>query len=280
MKLCVAENVGFCFGVERALEIVQKCLKTEHSVYTLGEVVHNKNVVERLKLQGLKIFHEKQPIPDDAKDSVLIVRAHGAAPKLLSELENNFKRVIDATCPIVLKLFQRAKRAWEEGYTVIVFGDEHHDEMKALKGHVEDAIVTEEPVTLKDRVCMLSQTTASLEDFLNFGAESLRLSEPKEFLLLNTVCEVTHRREVEVRKMASECDLIVVVGGKNSSNTKKLARIARRMTNVLHVENASELEDTDFSNFKKIGVTAGTSTPLEDVRTVVEKIQSGGRTYG
>lgn len=280
MKLCVAENVGFCFGVERALEIVQKCLKTERSVYTLGEVVHNKNVVERLKLRGLKILHENEAVPSDAKESAIVVRAHGAAPKLLSELENNFKRVIDATCPIVLKLFQRARQAREEGYTVVVFGDEHHDEMKSLKGHVEDANVTEEPVALNGEVCVLSQTTASLEDFLEFSAKLLRLSEPKKFLLLNTVCEVSHRREVEVKKMASECDLIVVVGGKNSSNTKKLARIARKITNVIHVENASELEDTDFKNFKKIGVTAGTSTPLEDVRVVVEKIQSGGRAYG
>ncbi|MCS7175903.1 4-hydroxy-3-methylbut-2-enyl diphosphate reductase [Pseudothermotoga sp.] len=279
MKLCVAENIGFCFGVERALEIVQECLKTERSVYTLGEIVHNKNVVERLKRQGLKIFRENEPVPKDAKDSVLIVRAHGVAPKVLNELEKNFKRVIDATCPIVLKLFDKAKRAKEESYVVVVFGDENHDEMKALKGYVEDAIVTETAIPLKDRVCVLSQTTMSLEDFLDFGAELLKSSEPREFLLLNTVCEITHKREIEVRNMARECDLIVVVGGKNSSNTKKLAKIASKMTKVLHVESASEIIDIDFKNFKKIGVTAGTSTPLEDVKTVVEKIQLGGRLY-
>lgn len=280
MKLFVAENIGFCFGVERALRIVEECLEKESSVYSLGEIVHNKNVVEKLKRKGLKVFHENDPVPEDAKDSVLVVRAHGVAPKVLKELEKNFKRVIDATCPIVLKLFEEAKDAKKAGYSVVVFGDENHDEMRALKGHVEDATITTRPLGLKGKICVLSQTTMSLEEFLNFGAETLKLSEPTEFLLLNSVCEVTHKREVEVKKMAQECDLIVVVGGKNSSNTKKLARIASRTTQVLHIESVLELEDFNFDSFKSIGVTAGTSTPLEDVEAVVEKIRLGGRSHG
>ncbi|WP_448522621.1 4-hydroxy-3-methylbut-2-enyl diphosphate reductase [Pseudothermotoga sp.] len=276
MKLCVAENIGFCFGVERALKTVEECLERERSVYSLGEIVHNRNVVERLKAKGLKVFHENDPIPEDAKDSVLIVRAHGVAPRILNELEKNFKRVIDATCPIVLKLFERARTAKEAGYKLIVFGDENHDEMKALKGHVEDAVITTQPLALQGKICVLSQTTMSLDDFLSFGAETLKASEPTEFLFFNTVCEVTHRREVEVKKMAFECDLVIVVGGKNSSNTKKLARIASKTTKVLHVQDASELEEFDFKPFKKIGVTAGTSTPVEDVGLVVERIRSGG----
>ncbi|WP_448535820.1 4-hydroxy-3-methylbut-2-enyl diphosphate reductase [Pseudothermotoga sp.] len=276
MKLYVADNIGFCFGVERALKTVEECLEHERSVYSLGEIVHNRNVVERLKAKGLKVLHDNDPIPEDAKDSVLVVRAHGVAPRILKELEKNFKRVIDATCPIVLKLFERAKAAREAGYTVIVFGDENHDEMKALKGHVEDAIITTRPLALQGRICVLSQTTMSLDDFLSFGAETLKVCEPTEFLFLNSVCEVTHRREVEVKKMAFECDLVIVVGGKNSSNTKKLARIASKTTRVLHVQDASELEGFDFKRFKKIGVTAGTSTPLEDVGLVVERIRSGG----
>jgi|YNPMSStandDraft_2_1061718.scaffolds.fasta_scaffold01507_6 4-hydroxy-3-methylbut-2-enyl diphosphate reductase len=276
MKLYVADNIGFCFGVERALKTVEECLEHEHSVYSLGEIVHNRNVVERLKAKGLKVFHENDTIPEDAQDSVLVVRAHGVAPRVLNELEKNFKRVIDATCPIVLKLFERAKAAKEAGYTVIVFGDENHDEMKALKGHVEDAIVTTRPLALQGKICVLSQTTMSLDDFLSFGAETLKASEPTELLFFNTVCEVTHKREVEVKKMAVECDLVIVVGGKNSSNTKKLARIASKTTKVLHVQDASELEEFDFKGFKKIGVTAGTSTPLEDVGLVVERIRSGG----
>uniref|UniRef100_A0A832MN64 4-hydroxy-3-methylbut-2-enyl diphosphate reductase n=1 Tax=Pseudothermotoga hypogea TaxID=57487 RepID=A0A832MN64_9THEM len=276
MKLCVAENIGFCFGVERALKTVEEYLKKERSVYSLGELVHNRNVVERLKEKGLKVLHDNDPIPEDAKDSVLVVRAHGVSPRILNELKKNFKRVIDATCPIVLKLFERAKAAKEAGYTVIVFGDENHDEMRALKGHVEDAIITTRPLALRGRICVLSQTTMSLDDFLSFGAEILKASEPTEFLFLNSVCEVTHRREVEVKKMAFECDLIVVVGGKNSSNTKKLARIASKTTRVLHVQDASELEGFDFKRFRKIGVTAGTSTPPEDVNLVVKKIRLGG----
>lgn len=276
MKLCVAENIGFCFGVERAIRIVEECLENERSVYSLGELVHNRNVLERLKQKGLKILHESEPLPEDAKDSVLVVRAHGVAPDVAQELEKRFKKVIDATCPIVLKLFERAKAARQANYTVVVYGDEKHDEMKALKGHVQDAIVTMQPLRLEGRICVLSQTTMSLEDFLSFAAETLKSSEPVEFLLLNSVCEVTHRREIEVKKMASTCDLIVVVGGKNSSNTKKLARIASRVTEVVHVESASELEGFDFRRFEKIGVTAGTSTPLEDVRLVVEKIHQGG----
>ncbi|HBT39224.1 MAG: 4-hydroxy-3-methylbut-2-enyl diphosphate reductase [Thermotoga sp. 50_1627] len=276
MKLCVAENIGFCFGVERALKTVEEYLKKERSVYSLGELVHNRNVVKRLTEKGLKVYHENDPLPEDARDSVLVVRAHGAAPKVLNELEKNFKRVIDATCPIVLKLFEKAKSAKEAGYKLVVFGDENHDEMRALKGHVKDAIITTHPLALEGKICVLSQTTMSLEDFLSFGAGILKASEPTEFLFLNSVCEITHKREIEVKKMAFECDLIVVVGGKNSSNTKKLARIASKTTRVLHVQDVSELEGFDFKRFRKIGVTAGTSTSLEDVNLVVKKIRLGG----
>lgn len=272
MKIIVAEDIGFCFGVQRALQMIDSKITGCEKIYTLGDVVHNKSVIKSLEQKGVKVIHEI--IPKDAKDSVLVIRAHGVSRKKLQEAKETFKIVLDATCPIVMKLFMTAEQMHEQGYKIIVFGKKDHPEMVALTGYVQDATVTVEPVPLDVKSCILSQTTMSVHEFHKFIEESIQISNFKELRIINTICDVTARREVETQEIAQKSDLVIVLGGRNSSNTSKLAKIASKTTKVLHIQEPSEIDEIDLNAIKTIGIVTGTSTPQEDVKILIEKILS------
>lgn len=272
MKIIVAEDIGFCFGVQRALQMIGSKVTSREKIYTLGDVVHNKSVAKSLEQKGVKVIHEG--IPQDAKDSVLVIRAHGVPRKQLEETKKNFKTVLDATCPIVMKLFMTAEQMHEQGYKIIVFGKKDHPEMMALTGYVQDATVTVEPVPLDTKSCILSQTTMSIHEFHKFIEKSIQVSNFKELRIVNTICDVTARREVETQEIAQKSDLVIVLGGRNSSNTSKLAKIASKITRVVHIQEPSEIDEIDLNDIKTIGIVTGTSTPQEDVKILTEKILS------
>ncbi|MGJ8453932.1 4-hydroxy-3-methylbut-2-enyl diphosphate reductase [Pseudothermotoga sp. U03pept] len=268
--MIVAEDVGFCFGVNRALEIALSEISKNERVYTLGELVHNKTVIQSLKQKGVEVIEKE--IPEDAKDSVLIIRAHGVPEEEIKKAKETFKKVVDTTCPIVLNLFKTAQQMYQSGYRVFIFGKKDHPEMNALVSYAPTALITTEPVVLEAKSCILSQTTMSVEEFNTFVLSSIQMSVYKELRVINTICDVTARRERETKKISQESDLVIVLGGKNSSNTSKLAKIASKITRVVHIEDPSEVEKTDLSGINTIGIVTGTSTPKEDLEILIGKI--------
>ncbi|ABV34204.1 MULTISPECIES: 4-hydroxy-3-methylbut-2-enyl diphosphate reductase [Pseudothermotoga] len=272
MRIIVAEDIGFCSGVRRALKMTLSEINENEKIYTLGEIVHNKTVVDSLRKRGVNVLQENI-IPEDAKNSSLIIRAHGISRDQLFELQKVFKKIVDTTCPIVHNLFQTASRIHQEGYRIVVFGKESHPEMSALKGYVKDATITLKPPELSGRICIMSQTTMSIDEFYDFVVKSISQSKFSEIRIINTVCEITARREKEAQKIAKQVDLMIIIGGKNSSNTSKLTKIASKFTRAIQIETPEEVDKINFDKVEMIGITTGTSTPEEDVKTVIDKIK-------
>lgn len=277
--------VGFCFGVERAVEKVKELLREGKNVLTDGEIVHNKNVMNHLKELGLKV---EEDVGFDK--TIFVVRAHGLPPKVLSEISKKYQ-IIDLTCPIVLNVFKLAKKLRANGFKIIAYGNPLHAEMIALKGHVEDAIITKMPVRVEPgRWAIISQTTSSKDGYEHFVKAMKTLNADAEFNIYNTICNVTIEREDIAKKFGEMCDLTIVIGGKNSSNTKKLYEIAlEKNGKALHVEDIEELKSLISANSKlseilsnpnsKIGILSGTSTSNNDVNNIVKYIleKYGGR---
>ncbi len=273
MKVVLATDYGFCFGVKKAVDRLRKGLKN-WEIHTDGDIVHNRRVMESLVKDGLKIV-------ENGKGEIFAIRAHGIPPKKAEEISKRYNKLMDLTCPIVKSLFEKALSCRERGYGVVVFGKEGHAEMIALKGYVPDAIVTSEAQFYgMENICVLSQTTASWQEFSEFISELVRLNFPsKKISIINTACPVTVNREDEVGRLSEKCDLIVVVGGKHSANTGKLYRIASRKTRAVWIESPDEAEGIDLDEMECVAIVSGTSTPARDVEEVYDKILRRGK-YG
>jgi len=288
MKLTVANNIGFCFGVKRSIEITEKILeecKGSRQIYVTGDLVHNEKVMSDLKKKGLKILNfEKDRLTDIPKNSVIIIRAHGLPPNKIEELKDYFSEILDTTCPIVKTMFETAKGLINEGRNLFVFGNENHPEMVALKGHVKEARFFSNIEALKGtlnrerekfspdvKVGLVSQTTKDLRNFCI--ASSILVGRFKDVKIARTICDFTIDREREVERLAKDNDLIVVIGSKKSSNTKKLFNIARDFTKVLFVSRSDQITD-DLRYFEKVALVSGTSTPLDLIEEVVSVIKN------
>jgi (E)-4-hydroxy-3-methyl-but-2-enyl pyrophosphate reductase/cytidylate kinase len=266
MKVVLSNDYGFCFGVKNAVETLLNELKNK-KVHTDGDIVHNRKVMEMLKDKGLEIVQ-------DGFGEAFAVRAHGIPPDKLKDVSKRYERVIDLTCPIVKSLFEKARMCRDEGYGIVVFGKEGHAEMRALKGYVPSAVVSNEARFYgMERICVLAQTTSSWMEFSEFISKMIMYNyQAKEIKIVNTVCPVTVNREEEVKRLSKDCDVIIVVGGKHSANTGKLYRIASRNTKAYWIESPSEVEKIDLKGMRCIAIVSGTSTPAEDVEEVFKKI--------
>lgn len=265
MQIIIAKNIGFCFGVKDAVERARNLLKKGNKVFTDDDIVHNKEVMSELKELGLSF--------DDGE--IFLVRAHGLPKEKIEKLKEKYK-IEDLTCSIVHNLFIRAEKLENEGYQNIVFGKPNHPEMIAIKSYSKKAIVSQTPISIDtEKVAFLSQTTMSVEEFNKFIDETLKKSKIAKHVVFNTICKITITRENETKEIAKNVDLLIVVGGKHSSNTRKLARIASEYTEVLHIETEDELNKFPL-NVKKVGVVSGTSTPNETVNRVVNILKKLG----
>jgi len=277
-KVRVAREAGFCFGVERAVEMAKEVARgAEGRVYSYGELVHNRRVVEELRALGvepLEVVTEGAPRGGD----VLVVRAHGAPPEVFEEMRRRGVRVVDTTCPIVKEAREKAAKLREEGYEVLIVGDEGHPEVRGIVGWLHgEAIVVRgakelEGMALPPKVGVVAQTTESLEELASVASVALR--KVRELRVMNTICGEVIRRQRETEELAKVCDVVVVVGGRNSANTRRLAEIALRFCpKVFHLEEPCELECLDIPEGARVGVSAGTSTPKELVEEVVGKLR-------
>lgn len=277
MEIIVAKMAGFCFGVKRAIDIAfQIANEKRKGVYTLGPIIHNPQVVEMLKEKGII------PIEDiKAKKDIraLIIRTHGIPLHLSKEISSMGCEIIDATCPFVKKAQYYAKLLMEEGYQVVILGEKNHPEVKGLMSYANDNVIVVDSKTplpkLKSRAGIVVQTTQSLEALKKVLSDALE--HANEIKVYNTICNSTALRLTETEKMARKVDVMLVVGGKNSANTTQLTRLCKSLSvPTYHIETSSEIKEAWIKNAKKLGITAGASTPEWIIKEVGKRIRDIG----
>ena len=280
MDIKRAKEIGFCFGVRRAIDLLEKAAQEHGFVETLGATVHNRVVIEKLERKGVKIVGDL----DAVTGGTIAVSSHGIGPRIMEDIRRRHLRVIDATCPRVRYAQRMARDLAKSGFYVIVFGDAHHPEVQGVLDWAEgagSACLDEREVTRFDsrptRVGILSQTTQSHQNFACFAGKILAEFMPriKEIRMINTICEATRRRQTSAIELSRRCDAMLVVGGHASSNTRRLAEVCTAVGVPVHlVETAAEVETVWVQEGSRIGVTAGTSTPDETIEEVVVKLKS------
>ncbi|UYO98884.1 4-hydroxy-3-methylbut-2-enyl diphosphate reductase [Oceanotoga sp. DSM 15011] len=277
MEIRISDNVGFCYGVNRAFNNTIK-LNDKKNIYMYGQLVHNNSVIEKITDTGIKIFENIDNLPENSYKSTVIIRAHGITSKEREILEKNFKQVIDMTCPIVTNLIKLSKGIQEKGYYIVVYGKESHPEMRGLKGNLsEDKIlITKEPLKLqnKSKVCIISQTTVDYPSFKKFYLKMLEINQFSDIIIKNTICRETYMREQQALEISQWADKVFVIGGKNSSNTTKLYKISKmNCKNSYHIESIEEIKEVVINKEDKIGILTGASTPLWQLENIKKHIE-------
>lgn len=274
MKIQLASSYGFCFGVKRAIEIAE-----EHKgSVTYGPLIHNKDEINRLK-SGFNIGLAEK-LDDIHTDDAVVIRTHGIPKSELAALNAQEHKVIDATCPYVTTPQNIVEKMSEDGYSIVIFGDSEHPEIKGVVSYAQDlndafiVLVPEELETLplRSKVAVVSQTTKKPEDFAKIVAALM--TTRKEIRVFNTICNATFENQDAASDLAKDADVMVVIGGKHSSNTKQLHSICvRDCEDSYLIENEQELDMSWFDNKNLCGISAGASTPDWVVQNVINKIQ-------
>jgi 4-hydroxy-3-methylbut-2-enyl diphosphate reductase len=276
MEFIMADRLGFCFGVKRAVDDIVEALQNEDEVWSIGMPIHNPQEVARLQAMGLRVVEDGAEIPDGAK---ALIRAHGEPKAVLEVLRARGIQMIDTTCPFVRRAQERAGELSSQGYHIVLLGNALHPEIRSIMGHVKGTIdivadVTEaEKLPRFHRAALISQTTQR-EELLAAVASALT-SRTDELYVCNTICKATVERQDAVRRLAGCVDGVVLVGGKESANTAKLRDIAEMNgIDVLWIENADEVNENRrwFEGRKRIGIAAGASTPEWLITEVCNKI--------
>ena len=284
MEIIVGKTAGFCYGVKNAVDKTVQILEenTGNKVYCLGELVHNKQVVEKLEKMGLVVVENVEDLPkSEDKNNKVIIRAHGVSKAVYEKIEELNYQYVDLTCPNVLSIHKIVQNFIKDGYYVLLIGQKNHPEVLGTYGWCADKcsiIETEEDIeeTSKninaDKILVVAQTTFSLEKFNKF-VEIIKEKFNKEIEIRNTICNATKLRQEETEKLSKEVETMIIIGGKNSSNTKKLYDIASKITNTILVETVAEVNMEDLKSFKKIGIMAGASTPQESIDECVATLK-------
>lgn len=266
MKVIVADKAGFCFGVKRAVDEAIKVKRNyNHKIYTLGPLIHNKDVVEYLKDNGISPI-EFEDIDDLIEGDVVIIRSHGVTPMVLEALNKRGIKVVDTTCPYVSNIQKKVRDYHEAGYSIVIVGDKDHPEVIGINGWCENKAVIakdgEELHRLPRKVCVVSQTTEKQQNWES--VLKVIVKNCKEIIAFNTICNATEVRQKTAEELSKNVDAMIVLGGFNSSNTTKLYEICmKNCKETIHVEKWDQIPGDFFSgkNIKKIGITAGASTP-------------------
>ncbi|MEC9489963.1 MAG: bifunctional 4-hydroxy-3-methylbut-2-enyl diphosphate reductase/30S ribosomal protein S1 [Halanaerobiales bacterium] len=273
LEVITAEEAGFCFGVERAIDLVLEAAgeNEDMNVYTLGPLIHNPQVVKKLEAKDVKVASSLAEIDS----GIVIIRSHGVAPEIIEQAREKNLKIIDATCPYVKNAQKYARKLVDEGYQTFIYGDQDHPEVQGIYGASDKkAIIIREKedlksVELKTRVGFVAQTTKSPESFRDII--NLVITEVKELKVFNTICNTTDVRQSSAKKLAEDVDIMFVIGGHNSANTTRLAEIcAATNTPTFHIETAAEINKEWLSGKNKVGITAGASTPDWLIREVIQ----------
>jgi 4-hydroxy-3-methylbut-2-en-1-yl diphosphate reductase len=271
----IAKRTGFCYGVREAIDKAKEASAAGKVTHTLGQVVHNEGVVRDLQSLGIRTV---DTLDDVDHGAAVVIRAHGVRPDVMERADHRGLEVIDGTCTWVIQEQRELARLVEEGYTIVLLGTPRHPEVVGLLGFAPDAIVVDEEeewdaaIPRKKRMALISQSTQPPWKFEKLAA--LMVSRAHELKIVNTVCPVTIRRQQDTIEAAAEVDMMVVVGGRSSANTKELTRLCEIAgTHAIQIEGARDLIDPAvFGDARIVGVTGGTSTPIEDLRDVAQRI--------
>ncbi len=273
MEIKLAKNYGFCFGVKRAIKIAEE----NPSSVTFGPLIHNKKEIERLQKNfQVGLVEDLEEVKEGER---VVIRTHGIPKQMLHKLKSKNARIIDATCPFVTKPQEIVEQMSKEGYSVVIFGDKNHPEIKGVMSYAKEPIVVLSVEELrsylpkiKERVATVAQTTRKFEEYqrvVNFLME-----HKKEVRVFNTICNATFENQDAARDLSKEVDVMIIIGGKNSSNTKQLYNICKEnCPDSYLVEDESELQPEWFVGKRSCGITAGASTPDWIIEKVIEKIK-------
>jgi 4-hydroxy-3-methylbut-2-enyl diphosphate reductase len=282
MKVIVAENCGFCPGVRNAISIAEKVLTQKKSVYSLGPIIHNKDVVERLAEAGLKTVDSVEQILPLPSGGTVLIRSHGAAPKQIAELKKRGVNIVDATCVLVKRVQRIAKELGRGGYKVVVIGDENHPEVQAVVGSAKDVVVIADEsdlhkLPLNGKLGIVCQTTQSQEHFSRMLGAIGRHGF-SELKVINTLCREAIKRQESAVQLCKQVDIMFVLGGLESANTCRLAELCKKYNSrTFHLQNWSEFDKSVLFGKKTdlpqiAGVTAGASTPEWIIAEFVENL--------
>ncbi len=274
MEVILAEYLGFCYGVKRAIKIARAHANSKSN--TLGPIIHNPQMVERLKSEGVGTIENL----NDTTEGTVIIRSHGVGPQVYEEIKAKGLKIVDATCPHVKKAQISARDLVESGYKVVIIGEKNHPEVKSIFDWTQGkaTILEDESEAENFKSCkklgIVSQTTVNGEHFKNIVLKLLEKSN--DIKILRTICTATDQRQSAALKLAEQVDVMIVVGGKNSANTTKLAKLCQSKCTTYHIETSQEISQDWFKKsnpVSKIGITAGASTPDWIIREVYDKCQ-------
>ncbi|MDP6628695.1 MAG: 4-hydroxy-3-methylbut-2-enyl diphosphate reductase [Candidatus Marinimicrobia bacterium] len=277
MKILLAKDAGYCFGVRDAVNLAYDKAKDYGEVYMLGTIVHNEKVVEGLSKAGTRVVDK---LAEVRKDKPILFRAHGTAPKVWDKAKNKNLNIIDATCPLVTEIHDEIKKLEAEGRRTIIIGDHGHDEVVGIAAQVKDPIIlanVKEAKALRKmkKAGVVSQSTQMIENV----QEIINVLMQKVFDLrfVNTICFPTRRNHQQIKELATQCEVMIVIGSFTSANSKRLTQLAlERNKRSYQVTCADDMEAFWFENCETVGISAGASTPDDIIRDVVEKIKEIG----
>jgi 4-hydroxy-3-methylbut-2-enyl diphosphate reductase len=275
VKVIVAKSSGFCHGVENAISIAEKILSKEKSVYSLGPIIHNKDMVRKLSEKGLKTVENV----DEIKSGVVLIRSHGAAPKQIEKIKKRGLKIVDATCVLVKRVQQIAKKLEKDGFQVVIVGDQLHPEVQALTGCVRRAVVIADEKDLyklpkNKKLGIVCQTTQSAEHFDKMVGE-IKGKAASGLKVINTLCREALKRQNSAVELCKRVEVMFVLGGLDSANTRKLAELCKRHNNqTFHLQNWGEFDKRMVSGKRIAGVTAGASTPKWVIDQFVENLKA------
>ncbi len=274
MKIVVAKDAGYCFGVRDAVNLAHDVAEKENEVYMLGDIVHNEDVVKDLSNSGAKVVDSLNDVPKDKK---VLFRAHGTIPSLWKKAEKKGQEIIDATCPLVHKIHKEVKELEEEGRRIVVIGDHGHDEVIAIAAQAKDAIIvssSEEALKLRKyrKIGVVSQSTQMIENVQEIV--NILISKIYDIRFINTICFPTKRNHEQIKDLARDCDVIVIIGSFTSANSKRLTKMSKTINErTYQVTCADEIQDKWFEGCFKVGLSAGASTPDYLIESVYDKIE-------
>lgn len=275
MKVIIAKRAGFCFGVKRATQMAFEAAGKDNKTYTLGPIIHSPQVVQKLEEMGVKVVKDL----DKTDSGTIIIRSHGVLASEMDEAVQKQLEIVDATCPFVKKAQEHVKSLSEAGYGVVVVGDADHPEVQGIVSYGGDKVFVvgsgEEVKRLPkmNKIGVVAQTTQSFENLKNVVSECLLRGG--EIRVFNTICDATAVRQEEAKELACQVDCMLVVGGFNSANTRRLAEVCVEIQpRTYHIETAAEIDPNWFKDDERIGVTAGASTPKWIIDEVVSRIEA------
>ncbi len=276
MKIILAKDAGYCFGVRDAVNSAYVTSKKYGEVYMLGDIVHNESVVDDLEKNGVKVVSNLNQVPDDKP---VLFRAHGTAKEVWKDAEKKKMNIIDATCPLVHEIHKEVKQLDKEGRKIIIIGDHGHDEVIGIASQVKDAIIistVEEAEKLKKTkkagiVSQSTQTIENVQDIIN-----ILMTKVFDLRFVNTICFPTKRNQEQIKELSEIVDLMIIIGSFTSANSKRLTQLSlERNKNTYQVTNATEIDVSWFEkNINSVGISAGASTPDRIIDSVVKKVKN------